>query len=276
VRAEAYIARLADGRYQLALKLQGKDLAAERSLSAAGCEAATQAAALLIAMAIDPSLSTRRGTAALQPPPSPTPDTKAEEPKKATAPPPEPAPESATTQPEQHASPVIGVGLGALADLGALPGLGVGIAGEVELPLSKLRLSVGFGVLPESARSVPAISGASVDMGLAIGIVRACVPWTTGRFELGPCLAGEAGSIHGQVHGIALPHSGAALWLGVAASARARLELGSGWGVVVDPGLVVPHARRMFLVLTDSGTLTAHRVAPVTFRIGVGLAYQFQ
>ncbi|MFI5307478.1 MAG: hypothetical protein ACHQ53_09010 [Polyangiales bacterium] len=277
VKADASITRLPDGRYQLALRIEGADLDAERSLTAGGCDATTQAAALFIALALDPSLAARRIRAdrpepETRPGASPTPT------------PPSAAPAVAKPEPTplgHHdtvpvAEPRLSVTLGAVADLGALPDLGGGIAGEIELALARLRLSIGGAFLPEAGRSVPQLPGNLVDVGLAAAIARACVPWRTGRFELGPCLSAEAGSLRGHIHGIALPHSGAALWLALDAGARARFELGEGWAITADAGLSVPHARRAFVVATDGGTLTVHTVAPVTFRSGLGLTYEFR
>ncbi len=267
VSAHADIVRRADGRYELTLRISGASMQAERSLSAGNCDAAVQAAALLVAMALDPTLQARRAAA------TPTRS-------QAAAP---PAPEATRAPGAQSAAAAAGAGklgfaiaVGALVDVGSLPSPGFGLGADLELHLAPVRVSLGATVLPAIQHDVTGLPGARLEIAVVAASARMCLALPLQRFELGPCGWLEVGSMHGDVHGIRLPHSDASLWLAPGAGARARFRIGSGWSAGADVGAIVPYARRRFFVQTDGGVLEVHRVAQIALQTELGLAYEFQ
>jgi hypothetical protein len=270
ISAVATVIRRSDGRYELVLRLEGGDGPAERTLSADGCDAVMQAGALLIAMALDPELQLPHSP--VEPPPSPA----LTAPAPAPVPPAKPEPAAAQANPVPRTPGRLDAGVGALAELGDQPGLAFGIAAEVAARLAAWRLALGAAFLPATRGAIAELPNASVTMATARANARLCLPLLTGPVELGPCGLLELGTLRGRVHGIRLPHSADALWLAVGAGARGRFALGGAWGLVADAGAVAPLARQRFVVQTDGGSLSVHRVAPVAIRFGLGMAYEFK
>jgi hypothetical protein len=135
---------------------------------------------------------------------------------------------------------------------------------------------VGVAWWPAREQVIAEIPGARIGLALATATARACVQLPLRRFELGPCALAEAGSVHGSVRGIRLPHSGAAAWLAVGAGLRASLHLGAHWLALADLSSVLPVLRRHFLVQTDGGALAVYRTSLVAARFGLGIGYEFE
>ena len=210
LRATARITRGGADAYALTLQLDDNGAQAERSLSGSDCVALARAAALLIALAIDPDLrvpaaapeATRPPT---EPPVSAPPENKAAEP---AVPPPAPAANAGkagtdtddrSAAAEPRASLTWGPRLGVVAQTAAGPGVGFGGALAIELALHWLRLSIGAqGVLPRTAH-VAALDDARVRIAAVMGSAGACARLLADdTFELAPCAELQVGALLGE------------------------------------------------------------------------------
>jgi hypothetical protein len=269
VIAEASIGGTSEHRYQLRLRITTSKGQAERSLSAESCAAVAQAAALLIAMAVDPNIAGAPESKGAAPGPSATP----------SAPPPKPEARSeraASEASNEPTEPALGVEASAMLDVGSMPGAGLGFSGQAEARFSWLRLGLGGQLFIPSEGSISQLPTATVDISAAMATARACGTWRLGpSLELGPCVWGELGELRGRAEGIRRPFAGSALWLALGTALQSRFALGPHFKLDADAGLIVPHARRRFLVQSDQGTLAVHRVAAAALRFGLGISYEF-
>jgi hypothetical protein len=292
LRAEANLVHLPEGSYTLTLRVAGTDARAERTLSGADCGALSQAGALLIAIALDPALD-MQPVARAHPAPPNTPVQPAPGGGRAPAAPESgPAPAAptaaiptATQAPEPHMSPSRaatepprwGAALGFLLDVGAVPALGLGLVGALELRVHAVRLSLGAqGLLPRE-RDVPTLSQGNVQIGAAAGLAQACISLLPKHtLEVSPCALLELGVLWGSAHGIASPSHGRAFWLAPGPGVEARTQLGAGWALVAHAAVLIPYARRSFFVRTETGDVSAYRVSAAVLRTGLGIAYEFR
>lgn len=290
LRASAVVREDGD-RWSLTLELTragGREL---RSLGDRECEALAQAAALVIAVAIDPQAR------APEPVPEDSPETvvpappeqpggaagaanpKAEPVPKARPEPPPPSPPiERETDPAALPLPIprlmlglrLGVGLGfarILPGVHAALDLGLGLDGRgwrVELN--------GLFVPPVrgSAAGNPEIGGV---FRLGAGEVRGCYMPTARRGRLGVpvCLGAQVGAMHGQGTGSGLQEKQAArgLWAalrpGVAVRLRPRLGRVGLW---MGLDMIVALARPEFIT---AGGVKVHRAAPVGGQVSLGV-----
>jgi hypothetical protein len=225
-------------------------------------------------MALDPKIADRAGQPGVLPE-TPQADTPSNGPL-AASPPTRPPPAQPTKSDAAGIRPIWGLGARALIDAGSFPGVNLGFAAQLEAKLAWLRLTLGGALFFPSEGPVRGLPTTTVDISAVMAAARACTPLRLGIVELGPCALGELGELRGEAEGIRQSSPRSALWLAIGAAVQSRLALGTHWAAVLDAGLVVPNARRRFLLLTDAGTLSAHRVAPAALRIGFGVSYEFQ
>lgn len=250
VRASGSAARTPDGRYSATLELDiGASAPSTRELEGRDCEAVSQAAALVIALAIRAQ--------AVPPPPRP-----AEPP---PAPPPRPREPAPSTGPRGF------LGLGPIVDFGSAPSaaFGLGLSGGLRWPALRLEPSLAY-FAPRSQTVVdrPAVGA---DFALATLGVRACVP-LGGVVWLGPCLGGGIDWLRGAGFGARAPRTGSAF------SAVGRAGLLAGWDIssIISLRLelegVLPLARPAFEV---DGAGFVYRRSTIAARTAFGLDVHF-
>ena len=276
--ARASVVRDATGRWQLQLATTGDGMERERSLGGQTCEELAGAAALIVALAVDPvGAATRAGVRSE--PGHDTPNAA-----RAGADSPARAPDLAVTtggrdrasDGASRAAPAPSelrwVGrASALVDAGALPhaapGLGLMAAGE----LGSARVEV-LGAYFFRQRATVAGREAGADVSLVAGAARLCaVPWR-GPIEAGGCLGFEAGALLGEGFGVSSPDSSAAPWLAPEAGLFAAYTLTRRLGLTVALDALVPLARKRFVLTGVSEVFTP---PPFTVRAGLGLELRF-
>jgi hypothetical protein len=284
LRATARITRGDADSYALTLQLDDNGARAERTLAGPDCVALARAAALLIALAIDPELRVppvaQQATRSATEPPLPAPaETKALEPSAPPATSDKPAATSDDRAPSaaRRESLAWGPRLGVIAQTAAGPGVGFGGALAIELALRWLRLSIGAqGALPRTAH-VAALDDARVRIAAVMGTAGACARLLADdTFELAPCAELQLGALLGEASGIEQPKRGDALWFAIGAGLEGRARLGAGFALVAGANLLAPVARARFTVLDVQGPITTYRADPVSVQLGLAIAYQFR
>jgi hypothetical protein len=242
-----------------------------RELSGNSCAELADAAAVTIAMSIKSSESSAVGNRT---------------PEKSTTPPPEEVPSREANLPTvaaQAAAPPpaslrVSVALAVVADAGALPHAGVGLAIEGSLQFRRLRL-VGQGALfPSQDTRLPAVGGgtgggAGGDFQLAVGAALACVTEGLDRLTVLGCGGGEIGRLSGEGVGANIASSSRdALWMAGRAEIGVALPFSPRLAVVLRAGAAVPIRRPTFVL---DGNTRVHRPGNVTARASLGVELGF-
>ncbi len=235
------------------------DATGERTIEGATCAEVFDAAALVVAMAVPPKISSPppppEGEGDRPPPPPPQPPS----PPPSPPPPPPPLP--------VHISARIVVG----SNLGMLPGADPGFAAAFAVSRGRLRGEVGASTWLERSRSVDTDDGVrGADLSLKAAGLRACyLPaarvWT--------CAAGELGSMRGIGFGADDDFDRSSTWLAGGASAVAPFSLSRSFNIVVIADALAPIRRPRFL---HDGPVEVYQPAPVIGRLWVGAAVQFR
>lgn len=249
----------------------GNGAPTRRGVVGSSCEELADAAALIVAVAVDPVFVVAETVVA---PVVPEVTATAVGP----APPPSPARSPDTVdaaRPRPGAvSPVaprgIGVGLraGAGAWFGALPRVGPTIAVDVVIG-ARRSLRAEIGALAIVRQRTTVAPGAGAELWLATAVVRGCFAPAVGRVRPTACLGVTAGALGGRGRGVAVqstaaiePWVSATIATGLGVSLTRRLEL-----VARVEGHV--HARRPGFHLDAVGPV--HRVAPTSVTALAGL-----
>ena len=244
--ARVRIAQLDDGRWNADIWMYGARGSGERSFEGASCANVAEAAALIVAMALDAAREPERGAV-----PSEAPD-----------------PDLARTATRFFA------GLRAAFDVGSLPepSAGAGLAFGVEHGAWRAELE-GTAWLPQIARGAPP-ARVGGRFGLFTLGLRGCVDVLPGAavLQLGPCLGGEAGLATGRGVDISDPETNEHLWaaalggLSLRYAGRSRL----GFALLVEAG--VPLRRPTWEIEEFSEVF---RAEPVLGRAALTAAWLF-
>jgi hypothetical protein len=230
--------------WQASLDLRGVDWTATRNLKGATCAAVSDAAGLVIGLALTNELAARPVIVAPAPPP--------------------PAP------PAPLSTPIVSVAM--VGDAGALPSATVGGALSLGWRLTHARAELRGSLFDSRAGSVGAFPATGGRLSLASLAARGCALWG-GAAAAGPCVAAGVDRLHGTGTGpiAAGEVTSDAPFLGAGAQAEARL---SRW-VVAFLGLeaAFPLVRGRFSV-KNLGQV--YQPAAVSFRGAVGLELRFR
>lgn len=266
---DAAVERLPDDAWRLQLTLG--DQSPLRTVTATSCDELGDAAALLIALSIDPNLDPSAAAtappvaAATQPAPAPPP----QQPAPATAPaavaPPRPEPAAPASVPLQ-------LRLGAALSLwtGRLPGVAPGALARVSVARRRLSLSVDVGFFPPRHAGI-AGSEAGGELWLASVGPKLGYALAAGAASIVPQVGLEAQWLRGTGAGIEHPSSAQALLLSAEAGARASLVLSSRWNAFAE-GAVSVLAWRPRFVLDRVGEV--HRPDRSGLRFGLGAEWR--
>ncbi|MCA9650748.1 MAG: hypothetical protein H6712_31095 [Myxococcales bacterium] len=294
VRATGRIEREDDGRLRLELRLRGAEGGEElRELRDVDCGVLSDAAALMIAVAIDPEAAIEHvgeapvGEEVPQPQPEPVavPVDEAEpvaQPPASRAPEasPRPEPTTLTSTPDEPRSCGPGprrrrgdaaprgpacLGLGARLALqwGPLPRLGPGMGGDASLLWPRLRLSAGgtfFFAQPARVDPQGRVGG---DVRLGVAHLRACGRLGRGTLELSLCGGGEAGALRGIGVGIEHPLRARLPWVAVLGDGSVAWSPMRRLALRAELGAVVPLLHHRFEI---AGLGTVHEPAPAGVR----------
>jgi hypothetical protein len=279
-----------EGRIELHLETVDNGLRGERTLRAATCEELASAAALIIALAVDPKTVAARSkdasatAAAASSTPSAAPPAAAPEPNPAAVPAPIKAPAPANAEkPERSGAPVTGLVEGDLAfDWGALPGLSIGPSLSGGFALSRLRLRVGATYFaPRFAEALPKpdtpTRGGDVSL-LVLGLA-GCYSLTPRAAELGVCAELEGGALLAVGSGFDHTNDAIKPWLGAGASVDLTVPISEPVALRVGIGAMVPFGRSPVLFRENTGDdtqkRTIHQPFYVSGRAAVGVSFAF-
>jgi hypothetical protein len=266
------VTRLGESEWQLALSQRSSTGSEQRQVKAARCDELAEAAALLIALSIDPSLTG---------PPS-TPTTSAfpgETEPAATIEKPEAAGEVKSPDPAAPVHPVPVVpsspwrlrgGATFAAWSRRLPGLAPGIAAHAGMASRHWVVLGELGFFPPRHASVPA-SAAGGDLFMASGGGQLGYLWQLHRLGLGPIAGAELQWLHGEGANVDAPQSADVMLVSVQAGARVSLVFSRSWALVAGAAVALPVNRPRFVV---DGVGPVHRPDAWGVRFGFGVEWQ--
>lgn len=288
----------AGGHYRVRLRFESRSGVEERSLEHPDCSKLLDAAALLVALAIDPRGVTERQSVAAPPAPvgqptsedvqTPSPGSSATpgEPPRPLAPPPraakEPArtsPRAASTDASRPRAPQVPweylIGAFGLVGAGALPGAAPGVGVDFAVRRQHFELGVvGRYWLPRS-QPVAETPNAAVSLSWSAVEVRACgVPWL-GAWRLRLCAASGGGDL--SARGLRVAASRTRHTFVPTLSAAALLSYRAGRisphvGLVADWLLVQPR----YGVIQDTDTIEVFQPSAAAVSGVVGLSFRLE
>ncbi|MFZ5892647.1 MAG: hypothetical protein ACOY0T_16430 [Myxococcota bacterium] len=274
--ASASVTRTATGGWHLLLTTTHAGQQLTRKLEATSCDELSDAAALILALVLDPELLTR---------PSSTPATSAEasgpseatslrtlsQPRKAIAPAPpvSSAPPVARPSPPLRALPL--VELGPLAAWGALPSPAFGVSLTGGFDLSHWRWLITGSYFPGRRASLAGTNGSA---SFELRTLAATVCWLPEAFRnmyLGPCVTSEFGSIAARPEGVDFPSDDTKRWGASGAGVLLRFASRRAFEFGLQSSLLVPWGRPEFRL---AGSIL-HQPAALTLQIRGFLGVRF-
>ena len=240
IPVKATVSREAGGSFVVRLETPGEGGTQARELRGATCKAVADAAALILALMIDPEAAMtpeeeapiatkrtdedQRGGSEK----SPTNSEPTSPPRPESAPhlrssrPPSAAPAKTKTQEPKRAAPSeadparpieLRLGAWAGADIGSLPGLAPGFGASGSIAFGAPRLSIGIALWPDNAATLAALPSAGSDVGLLAGEIGLCSALLQKPVEMAPCAAVEIGQLFAKGFGVSDPRRGASVWV---------------------------------------------------------------
>jgi hypothetical protein len=277
IRVEAIVEHTADGWSIHTDFDAGPGRTGQRTFQAVTCRTVTQAAALALAIAVDPSVLERlvapveappvEPLAVAQVPDAPVPAARIEP----SEPPPlgpivAAAPDPGPAEPSSRWRGLLGVA--GLIDGGALPGPGGGIAATIGVLHGRFRgevVGTRRFATRRAAAADPRVGGELSQWSLG---VRGCGVPRMGAVELPLCVGVDGGQTVGQGIGLRDPLTSAQPWLAGLAEAGVAWPVRPWLALTARASLAVPVLRQDFAI---SGLGVVHRVGPVQGRGLVGL-----
>lgn len=264
------------------------DASAPRVLRADSCEVLAEAAALLVAMAIDPDAVAQAA------PPEPRPAAaQAEAPVEDARPlaaaldvprPGEPEPHrkaervladrTAEGAPSSAGALRIHAATGVGMDAGTLPGVALALQLVAGLSIHRTRVELVGTYLPSRVARADnhATARGAVSL-LALGL-RSCVAAVDGAVALGPCGGLEIGAMTAAGEGVSTPGASTVPWASASAGAFVTVPLAGWLALRADAAGVLAVTRPSFVIEGVDGTV--HRPGAVAARLAVGAEARFR
>ncbi|MCK6592040.1 MAG: hypothetical protein L6Q76_31190 [Polyangiaceae bacterium] len=303
IPVKAAVSRDANGSFTMRLETPGEGGTLARELRGSTCKAVTDAAALILALMIDPDAATtdpEEPIEAKMPAGEEDREKIPAEPEPASPPQPETPPTLTSAPPSRRAStqapplpsspranetrafprtdrtPPIDfrVNAWAGADIGSLPGVAPGFGALGSVALGIPRLSLGFAVWPKKAGTLDALPSAGSDVEILAGEFGACAALLRKPIEIAPCAAVEIGRIAAEGFGVPNARTGASVWgalKGGSTIVWRPFETQPSWsriGLTTRIELVIPLVRPRFVI---EGTGPVHTPAAVAGRGALGI-----
>ncbi len=273
LRARAVVSRRGRGSYEVVLELAGAAQGV-RTLRARTCESVARAAALIIALAIDPQAAAVVSEEPAEPEPEPP------------GPPPEPAPATPVTAdrppavrnappPRSAFTPRGLVFLGFLGEKALLPRLAPGAELGGGLAWRFVRTDLSLGVVPRGTATLAGHPDVSADFTLAFLSLRGCAGYAGESATLLGCAAVRGSRIWARGKGASPSFSEAAHVPSLEPGILFRTPGGRGIGVEASANLVVPLRRPRFVILDGETERELFRPAAlgVVFKLAAGYAF---
>jgi hypothetical protein len=289
ISAKGKVTQIEPLRFALELETHQRDQRFVRSMQAPSCAELSDAGALVLALAIDPTLAERQARAAdeqvpetsafsSEPPPLP--------PAKPAPPTPKPAgpvqsldstfqrDEPPEVEPKRSGpAPEWSARAGLVADVGSVASVAFGPRAAVAAGWGALRVELGFLWLPP-ARTITAENperGGDID--LVAGDLAGCFLPARGDFEVEGCVGFELGRVHGAGFGTVEQGEGSALWFGGGVVGITRYWVTHSIALAATAGLLVVPQHTEF-TLENVGVV--HDVPWAVGRFGVAVETEFE
>lgn len=231
LQVQARVDRNGENDYALSLSWTSANGTGHRNIDAESCQAAADAAAWLVALAIK----------------SPTHD------------------EPAATSDDPRSTLSYEFSLGAASAFGTLPGIGWGASLRGAVVWSGLHAGLGLAYFPSKQLQR---GGASVDLDLTEVSANACYLFARSSLAAGPCVQATLGRMAATSRGLNTPENGDARFQAFAAGVQLRSRIfGTVW--LVGDAELAWHQRRPLFVLSGGSTL--HQPRSVGLSLGVAL-----
>ena len=268
VRADAKVTALEDGGFRLALLVETGGGTSVASIDAERCELLVKAAALKIAVTVDPLAVL--DTVEAEPPaqPQPPPEEKEEEAAPIIEPEPEPEPEPPPSEPKVRGA----IAAQGLASYGVLPNFGAGVGLSAAIVFERWRFEAAGAYWPSRSERTDLTHDIGGNFMLGTAALRGCPEPKYKKVEFPLCLGVELGAMRGEGFGVDDAAVASRLW------AAALLGLGVTWAftdhLAVGARLeaVVALARPEFSI---RGAGLLHQAGPAAPRGLVGLEVRF-
>jgi hypothetical protein len=257
IDASAVLRAPATDRWALELSTVLEGATGRRNLSGDSCASVSQAAALILALMIDPAAAERVGEASAPPPPPPPPPPTVIAP----APPPPPAPTPVSLVARAFAG-----GVFALLPTPA-PAAGVALGarrGRLSAELS------GLGTLESRADSA-SLTTAGADLRLIAGGARACGALGGHAVIWQACLGGELELVTGSGFGARGAHTETVKMLAGTGALLVAIPVGAHVALSIDLGAAVRAYHPAFVLNLPDGTSQLHRVPSASFSTAAGV-----
>jgi hypothetical protein len=293
IAAKGDVRQVGPSRFELTLETHQSEQRFARSMEAPSCAELSDAGALVLALAIDPTLAERQARAEVGPgtsalpaetpgapnaepaPPEPKPEPK--KPERAavvqtldTADPrdePPPAPPKSPPLPLSGVARVEGV-----ADFGSVAAASAGLRVSGAAEIAAFRVGLGFLWLPPTRSNAEGTSTQGGYIDLLAGQLFGCQLPLRGRFELEACATVELGSIHGVGVGTDTKTEGSALWFGFGGLVTGRLPIATAFALTAGVGaVVVPQG----IEFTLENVGVVHDTSPLVVRVTLGIETEF-
>jgi hypothetical protein len=274
VEVEGVVERLAADRWALTLTIG----TGQRRIEAPSCAQIAKAAALFVALVMDPSLDASLGETARGGQSEALPDAGTPEP---PAPPPTPAvPDDA---PKKRREVSVLAAAGVMLDVGTVPR--VELLGEIELGIRYRRFEVTLqgAIGPSQNKTLDASAMVSASTGVSMRpqsamLVPCFAALALDRFRLAPCARSELGWMHAQGIGLKEARSSDAVWVSVGGELSAWLVLSPNIETRIGVGALVPvvHPKLDLIGLgggTNMGIVWQPGVAAL--RAGTAVVFRF-
>lgn len=280
LRVTVNVQELPAARYTLTLRIEPESRGGQRELVGARCDELVRAAAIIVALGINPQLRLDDDQPQARPDAGELPAGAAgavgalppQPPRPLPGPPPDARRRSSTQ--DQARPPHIAERAGwrlraeGTATLGELPQPALGATLGSGITLDRLGLLLRGGFLGSQEKEFDSYGG---KFRLAGGGLLACWHATKGRVWGAPCVDAELHWLWAR--GMLIPNRRTAsrFILELGAGAEAGFELGRGYFLVVSGLLLWPQQRPSFVVEEQGAVRPVHRIPPYGGRVGVGL-----
>lgn len=252
--------------YRLALDVVHGEVVETRSIDARGCAALVRAAALVVALGVDPVVLVERRAVPIEPVIAP--DRSAPPPGGARSRVDGPRPEPPTRPSRSRWRPWFSLGGG--VERGALPGITGGVAAALVVRRRGVRLELGGAWLGPRNAGIDA-GGVRVQLGAVT--LRGCPELVLPRASVPLCLGVELGAMRGEGRDAPAARTVHGFWAAPTASAGVRLGRGA-FGFLARAEVAVAAARPSFELRDPGDPLEVFTPGAVSARLWLGVEFR--
>ena len=255
-----------DGGFDVTVELHG-GAEGKRTLHASTCDSAARGAALVVALAVDPSAS-------LEPPPEPAPSA----PKPAPPAPPatRPVPAPPKIPPTPRASEVrVSALAGASFTRALVPGVVPAIAIGARVSWRALRLDVEGELAPRVTTTAAELPEVGATLVIHAFAARPCMLHAFPAIAVGGCVALRGARVQGEGTGVTEAYRDGATVLMLEPGLTVLVPGTTRLGLAVDAAAVVPFTRPELVIANGPANVSLGRVSALGARVGLSASFRF-